>query len=176
MRLPHCGFTSLANAMDFAATSLAPLMIFSLILGLSAGGWTSLYSSIVRDAASASSPSSSPHPNFAPQKTTLNSSPLSSASSPSHEGSGPSSRRPSRRSSSRSRFPRLCRRRGLASREDSMDRWSCLLESRWRSRRGWRQWRPFDRRSEGARKSKCGGEIRAGEFRNALLAQDCSQE
>lgn len=43
------------------ATSLAPLLAFSLVLGLVAGGWTSLYSSIIRDAASAFQPDS-PHP------------------------------------------------------------------------------------------------------------------
>ena len=34
-----------------ASTSLAPLLVFSLTLGLAAGGWTSLYSSIIRDSA-----------------------------------------------------------------------------------------------------------------------------
>lgn len=34
-----------------ASTSLAPLLVFALVLGLAAGGWTSLYSSVIRDAA-----------------------------------------------------------------------------------------------------------------------------
>lgn len=36
-----------------ASTSLTPLLAFSLVLGLVCGGWTSLYASIVKDAAGA---------------------------------------------------------------------------------------------------------------------------
>lgn len=43
-----------------SATSFAPLVVFSLMLGLAAGGWTSLYSSVIREAASRSSPASPP--------------------------------------------------------------------------------------------------------------------
>ncbi|GAA5944833.1 hypothetical protein JCM10213_006604 [Rhodosporidiobolus nylandii] len=53
----HLGFGTMAGASvavflvwGLASTSLAPLLVFSVVLGLGAGGWTSLYSAIIKSA------------------------------------------------------------------------------------------------------------------------------
>ena len=134
-----------------AATTFAPLIVFALVMGLCSGGWTSLYSAIIKSLVGMLSRSQvylahsillefthDPR-SSAFQRTTPVSPRTSSRPSPSRAGSARSSARRSRPRSSPTRSAAPRRKRATASRTASTAASSCSLAWRWGWGLGWRR-------------------------------------
>lgn len=143
--------SGLTLGWNCAATTFAPLIVFALVMGLCSGGWTSLYSAIIKSLVGMLSRSQvylahsillefthDPR-SSAFQRTTPVSPRTSSRPSPSRAGSARSSARRSRPRSSPTRSAAPRRKRATASRTASTAASSCSLAWRWGWGLGWRR-------------------------------------